>query len=550
MPRISLCAPVILLVTAACAAPMNSGARAPVPASVAGDPPPPRSIPVESAPLLPVPPPSVLDSLARARAFADSVADAVALEQLEDAVAPATGEIGDLGITWDIDVTTYANHDRVRYYLDFFQGRARDRMAVWLTRMPVYEPMIRERLQSANLPADLVYLALIESGFSNTAVSRSKAVGMWQFMAGTGKMFGLRVDRWVDDRRDPVKATDAAVKYLTLLTGQFGSPYLAAAAYNGGPGRVSRGLERVTDAQVDPENGALFSDAAFFQLSDTRYIRPETKDYVPKLIAAALISKQPELYGFQPLPVVPPFRTDSVLVRDAIGLDVIARLGDTSAAAIRELNPQYLRNVTPPGRASLVRVPVGLGEKIAAGLVVLPAAERGTFQEHVVRRGESLGVIARRYGVSVGELEDANPRVKPRSLQVGQVLVVPIVGGAAPAPDRATGVATASTHTVRAGETLSAIASAHGVRVFDLRAWNNLASDMIRAGQRLALRPEENTGIAAAPAGSKSRTHVVRPGETLSELAERYGVTVKALMAANHLRSTAIRSGTRLRIPA
>ncbi|MDH5315874.1 MAG: lytic transglycosylase domain-containing protein, partial [Gemmatimonadota bacterium] len=188
-----------------------------------------------------------------AAAISDSLADAAVLEQLAAAHAPEGNTPLQAGDALDalaspsarLDLSTYADHDRVRYYLDFFQGPARARMAIWLTRMPVYEPMVRERFASEGLPDDLVYLGLIESGFSNVAVSRSRAVGMWQFMRGTGRWMGLRIDRWVDERRDPVKATDAAARYLALLTRQFGSHYLAAAAYNGGPGTVSRGLQRI-----------------------------------------------------------------------------------------------------------------------------------------------------------------------------------------------------------------------------------------------------------------------------------------------------------------
>ena len=183
----------------------------------------------------------------------------------------------------------------MQYYLDFFQGRGRERMAIWLTRMPRYEAMIRERLQRENLPGDLVYLALIESGFSNTATSRAKAVGMWQFMKATGKGYGLRVDSWVDERRDPFRATDAAARHLRDLNRRFNSLYLAAAAYNAGSGKVSRGLRRLPDDESDSAN----SDATFFRLYDTKLLRRETKDYVPKLIAAALIAKQPQRYGFR-----------------------------------------------------------------------------------------------------------------------------------------------------------------------------------------------------------------------------------------------------------
>jgi membrane-bound lytic murein transglycosylase D len=239
------------------------------------------------------PPAPYLDSVipsaelaAELRLAADSAAD----EEVLEALAEAHPEGGDDGaeiagndtkslanaVTWDIDVETYNSHARVRYYLDFFLGKGRERMSIWLNRMPRYEPMIRERLAREGMPGDLVYLALIESGFSNTATSRSRAVGMWQFMKGTGKHYGLRVDSWVDDRRDPFRATDAAARHLRDLSRRFGSLYLAAAAYNAGSGRVSRGLKRLPDDDEDP----LASDATFFRLYDEAHPL-ETKDYVP-----------------------------------------------------------------------------------------------------------------------------------------------------------------------------------------------------------------------------------------------------------------------------
>lgn len=377
----------------------------------------------------------VADFDAEQREAADSAADEAVLEELADAhpeegagegVGDETAESvpgGANAVTWDIDVSTYNSHDRVQYYLDFFLGRGRERMAIWLTRLPRYEGMIRDRLQREGLPGDLVYLALIESGFSNTATSRAKAVGMWQFMKPTGKGYGLRVDSWVDERRDPFKATDAAARHLADLNRRFGSLYLAAAAYNAGSGKVSRGLIRLPDEESDPTN----SDATFFRLYDTKLLRRETKDYVPKLIAAALIAKQPKRYGFG-VTVAEPAAYDSIVVPDMTGLDVIARLADTTVAAIRELNPQYLRLTTPPGSRSVVRLPVGRGETTVAAYAILLPRQRVTFIEHFMARGETLGGIARRYRVSQSMLIAANPKLNSRRIRIGQRVVVPTGG--------------------------------------------------------------------------------------------------------------------------
>ncbi len=513
------------------------------------------------------------DTAAELQVAADSAADEAVLEELAEAHPKADEEesAGDDrpddipggataladAVTWDIDVETFNSHARVQYYLDFFQGRGRDRMAIWLKRMPRYEAMVRERLQRENLPGDLVYLALIESGFSNTATSRAKAVGMWQFMKATGKAYGLRIDSWIDERRDPFRATDAAARHLRDLSRRFNSLYLAAAAYNAGSGKVSRGLRRLPDDESEGEN----SDATFFRLYDTRLLKRETKDYVPKLIAAALIAKQPQRYGFQ-VGTAEPAAYDSIIVPDMTGLDVLARLADTTVAAIRELNPQYLRLATPPRTRSIVRLPAGHGPMTIAAYAELPPRQRVTFVEHFVARGETLSGIALRYRVSQSMLIASNPKVKSRSLRIGQRIVVPT--GGAPStkvarrmaePVVAAGTTRRTFHRVRRGETISEIADEYGVSQRELLAWNGLDNrGRIRAGQRIRVdspdgrvAPTPGQGTGANPAG---KTHIVRRGETLKGLAKRYGVSVQALREANGLEDQeTLRTGIALKIP-
>src|SRR5256886_1841347 len=211
--------------------------------------------------------------------------------------APTPGEP-----LFDIDVTTFAANRRVLEYQEFFQVDSRDRFEIWLSRLGRYEGMIRERLRARGLPEDLVYLTLIESGLSNTAVSRARAVGMWQFMAATGRNYGLQIDPWVDERRDPFKAADAAANHLQDLVQRLGSVYLAAAAYNAGAGRIERAIRRLPGGG-EADNG---DDQTFFGVASHRHVRRGTRDYVPKLIAAALIAKQPAHSGFTDLQPLPP----------------------------------------------------------------------------------------------------------------------------------------------------------------------------------------------------------------------------------------------------
>lgn len=408
---------------------------------------------------------------------------------------PRGGPASSAGPTYDIDVASFADRDRVRYYQNYFLGVARERFGIWLARLPRYEGMIRERFRATGVPEDLVYLALIESGYSNTAVSRANAVGMWQFIASTARRYGLTVDTWVDERRDPFKATDAAARHLADLYQQFGSWYLAAAAYNGGAGRVTRGIQRL---RSNPDS---IGDETFFDLSARRYLRLETRDYVPKLIAAALVAKDPARSGFDSIPALAPLAFDEISVPDQTGLDVLAELADTSARAVMELNPHYIRGVTPPGKPSIVRVPRGTGTVVAQRYAELPPNERVNFVEHVVRQGETLSEIAQRYRVSVSLIRAANNNVDPKRLKIGRRLVIPVsaaartraAGGRAPAPTPP--VPGARSHTVRSGESLWSIAQRYGVRVEDLLRWNGIdRNDVITVGQRIAVAPPPGSG--------------------------------------------------------
>jgi len=406
--------------------------------------------------------------------------------------------------TFDIDVTTFAANRRVLEYLEFFQVDASDRFAIWLSRLGRYEGMIREQLRAKSLPEDLVYLALIESGLSNTAVSRARATGMWQFMAATARLYGLTVDPWIDERRDPFKATQAAVTYLADLRERLGgSVYLAAAAYNAGVGRVERGLNRL------PGESDSVSDHTFFQLADRRYLRRETRDYVPKLIAASLIAKQPDRYGFSEVQPLAPLMFDEIGVADATGLDVLARLADTTVDALLELNPQFVRGITPPGMAVTVRVPRGRGTQVAARYDTLPPTERITFIDHYVTRGQTLSDIAKRYRVTTTMIQSANPSLKPHALRVGQRIIIPMSG-----------------------------------RVVPGGAWSVPPETRTRYTKRSAPRP--SAGRSALDGGS----HRVESGETLSEIARRYGVSLGALLDYNDLTTrSVIHAGQIIKIP-
>ena len=340
------------------------------------------------------------------------VARSVAAGSDASGVAPA----------WDIDVHSYEARARVTHYVDIFTGRARERMTQWLERGSRYEPLIRARLKAGGLPEDMYYLALVESGFDPHAYSKAAAVGMWQFMAGTGRGMGLRIDWWVDERRDPVKSTAAAVRFIRDLRDQFGSLYLAAAAYNGGPGRVSRGLVRYAD-DLEGTQG----DDAFFLLADKDYLKNETRDYVPQLIAAALVAKDPARYGLEYHPR-PAFAFDSVTVPASTPLAAIAKAAAASTADITELNPHLLRGMTPPGDSTLVRIPIGAAVGFDSSFAALGKAERVASTTVESKMGATARSIAVAHGVSEAAVVAFNPRLRrlrSGKLVAGQAVLVP-----------------------------------------------------------------------------------------------------------------------------
>ncbi len=396
-------------------------------------------------------------------------------------------ELESTGPDWDIPITI---NDAVERWLEYFQTAGRENFAIYLSRAGRYEPMMRAVFRDADLPEDLVYVSLIESGFSPRAYSRARAVGLWQFISGTARLYDLRVSYWVDERRDPILATKAAAAHLKDLHDEFGSWYLAAAAYNGGPNRVRRGIRRSGSDD-------------FWTLSRRRYLRRETRNYVPKLIAAALIAKQPEHYGFVGIQTAEPLTYDVVQVPDATSLNVIADAAGVSVEEVKEMNPQILRGVTPPGERHSLRVPPGTSGMFAVNYARVAPGDRVTWVQHVVRRGDTLSEIGRRYGVSVSAIRAANKGVRARRLRIGQRLIIPRAGrlpryAAASTVRRGKPVrvepqrpdAPYVTYRVRKGDSLWVIARRYDVTARDLMRWNGLRSSRIYPGDEVRVYVE------------------------------------------------------------
>lgn len=409
--------------------------------------------------------------------------------------SPAESEGGEAAappVSWDIEVAPYESHERVAYFVGRFTGPAKNAFELALERQSRYAPMIHERLRAGGLPEDMIYLPLIESWYDPHAYSRAAAVGMWQFMTTTAKGVGLRVDWWIDERRDPVRSTEGAVIFLNQLRRNFGSVYLAAAAYNGGPGRISRGLARHASALEGAEG-----EDQFFALAESKALRAETADYVPKLIAAALVGKEPSRHGIGTRNVQP-FAWDSVSVPAATPLAAVAKAAGVPLDTLLDYNPQVLRGATPPsGPATWLRVPIGTADGFADRLSALDAAERTAFKRVVTNSGDYISRIAKANGLTAKQLNWYNPqatRLKNGNLHAGQRILVPrldVVRAARDVPDpkiERYGTSASRTYVVKRGDALSTIARRNGTTVARLKSLNGLKSDRIRIGQRLRVR--------------------------------------------------------------
>jgi membrane-bound lytic murein transglycosylase D len=424
---------------------------------------------------------------------------------------------------WDIDVRSYETHDRVEHYVELFSNKARERFQSRLSRGTRYEPMIRAKLRASGMPEDLTYLALIESGYDPHAYSRAAAVGMWQFMSSTARDVGMRVDWWMDERRDPARATDGAIRFLGFLQKQFGSFYLAAAAYNGGPGRVSRGLTRFADELEGAEG-----EDRFFALAEQDFLRAETKNYVPQLIAAALVAKKPDQYGLR-IDSLPTYAYDSLRVAAGTSLAALAAAGNLPGSTLRDLNPALLRGITPPDADIWLRVPVGMSESLRAAIDTVPPEALRGFRAVRLDEAMSASGFASRHGVSLKQLRWFNPtwRISRKGrLTAGQTLRVPQEAALSFArdipdpslekfggPSGTKGLSARGVHVVRRGETLGAIARRYGLTESQLKAMNGLRGSRILAGQTLQIRKptvSERSGKNVTSSKAKSQKSRVK----------------------------------------
>ncbi|MEO8167608.1 MAG: LysM peptidoglycan-binding domain-containing protein, partial [bacterium] len=469
-------------------------------------------------------------------------------------------------------------NDLVDQQIQFFTTKGRIHMERWLNRSGKYFPMMKRIMKEEGLPEEIVYLAFVESGMQPAARSWAKAVGLWQFMRGTGVMYGLKGNFWYDERRDFEKSTRAAARFLKDLYADFDDWYLVMAAYNSGPGTVYKAMRRSGTND-------------FWEMRS--YLPRETRNYVPSYIAVAMIGLNPEEYGFKNVSEFEPLDYHYVSINDCIDLEALAECAGTDLETLQELNPALLHRSTPPTvKTYELRVPRSTDKDLFhKKYAEIPESKKGYVLTHVVRRGETIRNLSRRYGISQQLLAESNDISTRARLKSGARLMIPVARtsgsvrhAASLASDdsevrtqshagrnggSARGDGTRIAHKVKKGDTIGQIATLYGVRAADIRNWNNLAyGRVIYAGTTLNIWVAKNDGVAKENAvatiaqqqhssGSKEKSvaqesteeafhYIVKAGDSLNKIALKHGITVAQIERWNKMRSSHITPGKRL----
>ena len=366
---------------------------------------------------------------------------------------------------------------QVDQFINYFQTKGRKQFQIWLERHEKYKGLILPILAEHGMPEEFIYLAMIESGLNPKAYSKANASGMWQFISATGKQYGLLRDWYKDERRDPVKATHAACKYLKDLNTKFDNWYLALAAYNCGEGRVLRASK-------------LHQTYDFWQMHS---LPRETRNYIPYFLSAAIIARTPEAYGFKIPKNVKPFEYETIVLKKSADIAVLARVAGLKPKILREYNPELRQSATPSEGDYTLKLPKGIKKRFLTAWNAIPEEERFApqFVVHRVKYGESLWTISKKYSVSIHDLAAVNKIRNRNKVKVGQKLNVPLRGGTTWASRDNGGPSGHSKriYKVKRGDTLGQIAENFKTRASKIRRWNNMkyGSHLIRPGQKLVI---------------------------------------------------------------
>ena len=421
---------------------------------------------------------------------------------------------------------------KVDQFINYFQNKGRKQFEIWLERYGKYQDIILPILAEHELPEELMVLAMIESGLNPKAYSRANASGMWQFIYSTGKKYGLKRDWYVDERRDPIKATHAACAYLKDLNEMFDNWYLSLAAYNSGEGRVLRASR-------------LHQTYDFWQLHS---LPRETRNYIPYYLAAAIMTQNPKAYGFvkpKPNPLV----YDEVKLENSADLAVLARVAGIKAKVLRDYNPELRQSATPANSPYTIKLPKGTKQNFLTTWNSIPKEERFApqFVVHRVKYGESLWTISKKYGVSIHDIAGVNKIRNRHKIAIGQKMKIPVKGG------RTWGTGSNGgptghyklVHKVKRGNTLGRIAEDYGTTASKIRRWNNMkyGTHLIHAGQKLTIWVKDGHKVRKSkqknndwgPPGHYKITYRVKKGDTIGQIADDYGILTRRIRRWNNM---------------
>jgi membrane-bound lytic murein transglycosylase D len=430
------------------------------------------------------------------------VATLFSLEELRDSNDDG-GELELPDVVLPIADIPLTLNSKVEYFLYYFQTSGKPSFSRWLSHSSRYIPMMKEILKREGMPEDLVYVAMIESGFHMHARSWANAVGPWQFISGTGRRYALRIDQWIDERKDPVKATTAAALYLKELYAIFkGDWYLAAAGYNAGENKILRAI-------------SMYNTSDFWKISQGSYLKRETKEYVPKLLAAAIIAKDPAHYGFTDIAYLTPIEYDTVTIPSRTNLDLAAKLSGTTYESIKELNPDLRHWCTPPNYPDFqLNIPKGTKQQFEAEYAKVPADQRFTerilYSRYQARKKDTLKGVARRFGIPPAVLAELNglnakSRIGGKSLLVPAKQTVDFSHEGRTAQTATAKGNFAKYYTVKSGDTLSSLAKRFNVSTKLLSTWNNLKAKVaLKPGRRIIIAKFSEKNGEMVPAGIKS----------------------------------------------